>query len=377
MRQSILFLFISLTVFFSACKKKTSATTAKQIAENSLTVKYADGFSVYYHDDFKEVVLYSPWEKGQVYARYYLSENNEIQTPDDGAQVIIPLKTIALTSVTQIEFVNLIEELRSVNGICSPELVYNETIRNGVSEKRITDLGDAFNLNVERALVLHPEALMTSGYNQNDPNVSRVAKAGVPVLYNNEWMETSLLARAEWIKFVSVFYDKEELADSIFSVIEKQYTEIRDKVKDVADKPHILSGSSFRGTWYMPGGSSFMGKLFADAGADYFYANDTTTGSLPLNVETVLMNFADTDVWVNCGFNSMDELKKADSKNTLFRPVQSDKVYNFNKRILAYGANDFWESAVARPDLLLSDLIKILHPDILPDHEFVYAKKLE
>lgn len=373
----ISFSLLIVIVLFGSCKKKQSIANNIPQSENSLTVKYADGFSIYYHDDYKEVIVYNPWEKGTVYTRYYLIDNKEVQTPENGVKIITPLKTIALTSVTQIEFLNLIDELHTVSGICSPELIYNEAIRNGIDGKKITDLGDAFSLNVERVLLLNPEALMTSGYNQNDPNVFRVEKAQIPVLYNNEWMETSLLARAEWIKFASVFYNKEDVADSIFSEIERRYTETRDKAKNVLKKPSILSGSSFRGTWYMPGGRSFMGKLFADAGAEYFYANDTTMGSLPLNVETVLMNFSDADVWLNCGYDNIDELKKADSKNALFRPVQLDKVYNFNKRRLPSGANDFWESAVARPDLLLADVIKILHPDILPEHELVYAEKLK
>jgi len=185
------------------------------------------------------------------------------------------------------------------------------------------------------------------------------------------------LARAEWIKFVAAFYNKEKQADSIFASVDKRYNEIKAKAATVKTKPSIMAGSNFRGTWYMPSGRNFMGKLFADAGAAYFYANDTTSGSLPLNVETVLKNFSETDIWLNCNFNSLDELVKADTKHAFFRPVKLKQVYNFNKRKLPSTANDFWESAVARPDLLLSDVIAILHPEILPGYELVYAEKLK
>ena len=120
-----------------------------------------------------------------------------------------------------------------------------------------------------------------------------------------------------------------------------------------------------------------MGQLFRDAGAGYFYANDTTTGSLPLNLETVLKNFAETDVWLNVNFSTIDALIKADSKHALFRPAKTGQVYNFNKRLIPSTANDFWESAVARPDLLLGDVIAILHPDLMPDYEPVYTEKLK
>ena len=137
-----------------------------------------------------------------------------------------------------------------------------------------------------------------------------------------------------------------------------------------------MSGSNFRGTWYMPGGRNFMAQLFSDAGGNYFYANDTTVGSLPLSFEKVLKNFSESDVWLNCNYASLSELLKADPKHALFRPVKLQQVYNFNKRMLPSGANDFWESAVAHPDLLLKDVIFILHPELLPGYETFYAQKL-
>ena len=229
----------------------------------------------------------------------------------------------------------------------------------------------------KKTLQLKPAAVMMSGYNQNDPYAQRVAQAGIPVVFNNEWMESSLLARAEWIRFVAAFYDKEHLADSLFSGIKSRYNSMKEKARAATVHPVVMAGSNFRGTWYVPSGRNFMAKLFADAGASYFYANDTASGSLPLHVETVLKNFSASDVWLNCNYRTMDELMKADPKNGLFRPVKLHKVYNFNKRLLPSTANDFWESAVARPDLLLSDVIYILHPELLPGYQTVYAEHLK
>jgi len=270
----------------------------------------------------------------------------------------------------------LLHEITTVTGVCSPGIIYNPAILKRVGEKKIADLGDAFSINVERTLKLNPGAVLMSGYNQNDPYAKRVSEAGIPVIFDNEWMETSLLARAEWIKFVGVFFNKEKQADSIFSEVDKRYNEIKVKAARVKSKPSIMAGSNFRGTWYMPAGHSFMGRLFADAGGTYYFSTDTTSGSLPLNVETVLKNFGQSDVWLNCSFSTLHDLVKADSKHALFRPVVLKQVYNFNKRKLPSGANDYWESGVARPDLLLSDVIAILHPDVLPGYQLVYAQKL-
>ncbi|NDP22439.1 MAG: ABC transporter substrate-binding protein [Paludibacter sp.] len=362
-------------VLFSCTSKK--ASTNNLVSTDSLKIAYAEGFSIKYFTHYKQLLVYSPWVKGAVYARYYLVKDAKIKTPTDGKKVQIPIKTLTATSVTHFEFLKLLGELNTITGVCSPSFIYNAQIQKRVGEGKISDLGDAFSMNVEKTLQLNPQAVMMSGYNQNDPYAQRVSQAGIPVIFNNEWMETSLLARAEWIKFVGAFYDKEKLADSIFTVVAENYNEIKTKSAAVKTKPNIMAGSNFRGTWYMPGGRSFMGRLFADAGANYYFANDTTSGSLPLNVEMVIKNFSQTDVWLNCSFNSISDLVKADVKHAFFNPVKKDQVYNFNKRMLPSTANDFWESAVARPDVLLSDVIAILHPELLPGYELVYAEKLK
>jgi len=366
------FLLIGLT----SCHNKQ--TDQYKISSNeSLIPEFSSGFAIKYFNDYKEVIVKSPWDKDVIFARYYLVKNDTIQTPSDGVRIVTPVTKTAVSSSTHFEFLALLGELNQVKGVCSPELIYNSYIHEQYAAGNIAGLGDAFNINVEKTLKLQPDILMMSGYKQDDPYAKRVIQAGTPVVYNNEWMENSLLARAEWIKFVAVFYNKEAQADSIFNFVKDQYLLVKSKAQSADRHPKIMSGSNFRGTWYMPGGSSFMAQLFADAGGDYYYAKDTTKGSLPLNVESVLKVFAQTDIWLNCNFPTIDALVQADNKHALFKPVVNKQVFNFNKRMLPSGANDFWESAVARPDLLLMDVISILHPGLLPDHQLIYADQLK
>lgn len=366
----------SLVLLFTSCVQKNSTHNHNQVPNNSLKLDYAEGFDIYYYKDYKEVEVYNPWIKNTVLARYYLVNNKLIKTPGEGIKIKIPIQSIAITSVTQTGFLEMINELKTVKGVSSPHLFYNKIIAENIKAGNITDLGEAFSLNLEKTLQLKPDIVMMSGYNQNDPYAQRVQNAGVPVVYNNEWMESSLLARAEWIKFVAAFYDKEAFADSIFNVINENYIVAKQKAQKVKNKPKVMSGSNYRGTWYVPAGKNFIARLYADAGGNYFYENDSSKGSLPLNFETAVKNFASTDVWLSCSYNSIDELLKADSKHNLFRPVKLGKVYNFNKKMLPTGANDFWESAVVRPDILLKDVISVLHPEILPDYEPVYIDRL-
>lgn len=374
MKGPIYFIIVLFSLIFLSCSHQQKQSATDTVSNSN---EYAEGFSIVSHDNYKEVIVYSPWVKGSVYARYYLVTDIATETPENGKKVKIPLQTLAATSVTHFEFLSLLGEIESINAVCSPDIIYNPVIIKRLNEGKISNLGDAFNINIEKTLQLQPGAVMMSGYNQNDPYAQRVSQSGIPVLFNNEWMETSLLARAEWIKFVAAFYNKEALADSIFGDIAQRYNEVKTLAGSVSKKPAIMAGSNFRGTWYMPAGRNFMAQLFADAGGSYFYANDTTAGSLPLNVESVLRDFANTDVWLNCNFSSIKELINSDAKHKLFKPVLSGQVYNFNKRLLPSTANDFWESAIARPDLLLSDVISILHPELLPGYETVYANKLK
>lgn len=375
MKKSI-YILLSVLFFISCGNKKSNNQTTEQ-PNNRTSLYYAQGFSIRNFENYKELTVFSPWKKDEVYAKYFLVKDENTDVPTNGIKVKIPLQSIAVASVTYLEFLSLLDEIQSISGVCTPKLVYNQAVQQSFEAGKITDLGDPYSINVEKTMMLRPNALMMSGYSQSDANAQRIQQAGISVIYNNEWMETSLLGRAEWIKFVGAFYDKDAKSDSIFNEIESRYNEMKAKAVQIEKKPTIMAGSNFRGTWYVPAGRSFMSELFRDAGGDYFFANDSTTGSLPLNVEAVLKNFSDTDIWLNCNFATIHELVKSDSKHALFRPVKENRVYNFNKRLLPSTANDFWESAVARPDLLLGDLIAILHPEILPDWEFVYAEQLK
>ena len=372
-----LFYFL-IIVLFCACGAKTPKGEVLVREGEKLDVRYAKGFDVFYGDNYKIVVVYNPWKEGEMQQIYYLVGNKEVETPNDGLKVVVPVENIAISSCTHVEFLNLLGEINSVAGVCTPHLIYNDDIRKRYADGKIQSLGDAHNVNLEQLVHLRPDIYIAASYNQQDAQAKRLQQSGVKLVFNNEWTEQSLLARAEWIKFVAAFYNKEQLADSIFSGIEKDYIEASRIAQAVENKPTVMAGGNFKGTWYMPNGASYMGRLFADAGADYFYKNDSSTNaSLALNFETVLGNFHDVDVWLNAPTTSMSALMQMDERHGLFRTAREGRVFGFYARTLPDGANDFWESAVARPDLVLKDLIWALHPYLLPNYEPIYIIKLK
>jgi iron complex transport system substrate-binding protein len=358
------------------CKGKPTASEAVFEAQ-PVELLYAKGFTIEQMEHFRKVVVNNPWQNDIPLAVYYLVDHDSVTTPSDGMKVKVPVSSFAVSSVTQVAFLEALNAVDLITGSTSPELIFNARVQANIAGGSMVHLGDAFSINVERTMMLKPSVLVMSGYKQDDPYAIRVQQAGIPVIYNNEWMEETALGRAEWIKFMALFTAREALADSIFDVISTDYIRLKGMTQEQTSWPTVLSGSNFRGTWYMPGGRSYMARMLEDAGARYFYANDSTKGSLPLNVESVLQNFASAEVWLNCNFNTINELITSDGKHALFQAVNARKVYNYNKRLLPSGANDYWESAVVRPDWLLKDLIRVLHPELLPDHELMYYQQLK
>ncbi len=368
-------IFISVLFILLSCQKNQKISE-KQLDFTAHAIEYAKGFKISEYSNYNSVEILSPWVENTVLARYYLVSNDSIVTPKDGIKILIPVRNIAATSATHLGFLQELNALNMLSAVCSPDLIFNSQVRDMWTKGKLTDLGDAFNINTEKSIALQPDLVMISGYKQDDPYAKRLTNAGISVVLNNEWMEESLLARAEWIKFVGAFLKKDALADSVFNSVKKEYLRLSDLANAVENKPLILTGSNFRGTWYMPGGKSYMAKMYMDAGADYFYAQDTSLGSIPLQIENVISKFSNADIWLNCNFSSIEELLLSDSKHGFFQAVKTKNVFNFNKRMLPSTANDFWESAVVHPELLLKDVVKILHPELLPEHELFYSLQL-
>lgn len=355
------------------------SSESKQHREDDISIachpQYAEGFDIYKHEDFVEILLYNPWKHSEILTRYYLVEYDSIATPDDGMKIHIPVSEVALTSVTQIEFLNMLGLLGTVKATCSPELIYNKELRTKHESGKLKSLGDAFHLNTERLMALKPDIVFATLYNSGSTQQQLTEANASHIVYNNEWTESSPLARAEWIKFMAAFYGKMDEADSIFNVIDSSYREVKRLAASVKQQKRVMTGGNYRGTWYMPGGKSYMGTLLKDAHAYYEFASDTTTGSLTLSFETVLHKFANVDVWLHAPAKTLSELKSMDERHALFASYSSGEVYGFYNRLTATGANDFWESAVAHPDMILRDIIWALHPELLPEYEPVYIIK--
>lgn len=379
---TILVTIVLLLLAGTSCNSKTSSTQNAETSDNTNElIKHSKGFNIIDYDDYTKVVINNPWVNGnsKPYATYYLYKNETDNIPnDDGFKIKIPINSVIVNTFAYFEFLKQLDELDKVVATTDAERVYNPIILERLESGDIQNLGDPFNPDIERTLMLRADAIINSAYVQQDNMSERAQKTGLPVIYSLEWMETSPLARAEWIKLIAEFVDKRDVANSIFDDIENRYNDNIALVKDLDNKPYILSGDNFQDTWYVPGGDSFNAHFFNDAGARYYFTenNNKETGSVGLDIESVLTQFGQVDVWIGCEADSYSQLLQKDKKYGLIKAVKNKRVFNNRNRTTRTGGNDYYESAIANPDLILRDLIKALHPDLLTDESFTYLKEL-
>jgi iron complex transport system substrate-binding protein len=362
-----------------------SGETLQAFPADTVSPEYAEGFSVEYHDTYKRVTVLSPWRGSNETFTYLLVEPGTVPPdPGSGETVIeIPSRRFVSLSTTYLPYLPILGETEALVGVEDASLVNTPEIVSRINEGYVRDVagagsGMASGVDIEVLIDLDPDLVMT--YATGTPEYDmhpKLKEAGIPVVLNGEYMETDPLGRAEWIKFVSVFFNKEKEANEYFDRIEAEYLALKD-LAATEEKPTVFLNNNYRGTWYMAGGESYVACFLSDAGAGYFWADDTTTGSIPLDFEVVYDRALGADYWLNPGtVRSMEELLAEDARYADFGAVGSGQVYNNNARVNDGGGNDYWESGVVHPEIVLKDLLKIFHPDLVPDHDLVYYQQLK
>ena len=369
---------IILSILLFGCNKKAEDSQLLTPNPSLLTnLDYANNFNIEHSDNYTTLSILSPWEADKVLYTYYLVKNDTIQTPKDGVKIKVPVDKIAVNSCSHVAYIDALGLTAKIVASTDPGYVYNENFRNLLSEEKIENLGGSYDMNFEKILKVSPEVLMVTGFKGVDNMALRAQEAGITVVYNYEWVEKTVLGRAEWIKFFGELFDLREKADSIFNEIKTEYLRCAELAGSATNKPKVLSGAPYKGTCYIPGGQTFMAEFYNNSGMDYFYKDNKDNFSLALSLETVMGNFLSSDIWVGVDAKTYEALASQDERLMLFKPAKTKKVYHYLNRTTTTGGNDFWESAMLRPDILLKDFIYIAHPDLLPNWELYYLGELE
>jgi iron complex transport system substrate-binding protein len=337
---------------------------------------YARGFSITMHEGYKKIVLYNTsGAKGQ---EFLLVPKTEIKKIDTDLTILrTPLKSIVLTSSSHVPYLELLDEERSLVGFPNTDFISSPKTRKLIDSNKIRELGTSENLNTEILLSLSPDLLMGFAVGKISKSLELVGKNGIPVLVNNDWQEETPLGRVEWLRLFGALFEKEAIADRIFKEIENEYLSAQAIAQKAAKRPTVLSGSIFQDVWYLPAGQSFMATYFKDANTDYIWANSRGTGSLSLNFENVLEKAQHAEFWIGCSLHEYKEQLLEENKHyQKFRPYQQSSIYTYGKLRGEKGGLFFFELGPIQPHVVLKDIIKIAHPELLPNYSPYFFKEL-
>ena len=386
-KTGALLLIVALLVLQSCGTDKASRQN-QQIANDSSSylqkteIKHATGFSIQYYQNYKILNILGSDSKAGDTLQYVLLERGTTKPKGyPNAQVInIPIRSIVAMSSMHIGLLEFLGAENILSGLGNLQYVYSPAILAMIKAGKIAEVGRDQGLNEEKLIEMHPDAVMTVGGTGNKADHYQLLKqAGIPVIANSEWLEKTPLGRAEWVKMIGALLNQEKLVNEKFGEIEAEYGRLAALTKGSANKPSVISGLNTKDAWFLPAGDSYMAQFLKDAGTTYHWANTKSTGSLPINFETVYPIALEADFWVNVGFGK-DDTKKSiltqDSRYSDFKAYQSGNMYSYNNRVNELGSNDFFESGTVSPHIVLSDLIRIFHPELLPEHKLVYYKQL-
>jgi iron complex transport system substrate-binding protein len=374
-------------LFGLSCGSPQSGLPAVSPADSSAfstaraVLKYAHGFSIDYYDHYKEVkILNRSGNKTDTLDYLLVQEGHPAPGGHPGAQIIsIPVKTLVVMSSMHVGMADFAGIADRIIGLGSTQYVNSPIVREGIRTGKVKQVGIDANVNNELIISMHPGLLMS----MTNPDAAfgqykTLTEAGVPVLPNAEWLETTPLGRAEWVKLAAALVNKEEDVNKKFDSVEAAYQRLAAIGSQSKTKPSVILGMPWKGSWYMPAGGSYMTRFLADAGATYKWSDTKGTGSLPLNFETVAPEALTADFWLNVGYvDSKNDVLAKDSRFSGFHSFQTGAIYNYNHRINDLGSNDYWESGEVNPQHILADLIRILHPGALPQDTLYYYKQLK
>ena len=362
-----------------ACGGKRTGLAAQ--GGDTVRMEYARHITIVKHDGYTTAELSNPWRKDGVLHRYVLVSRKDSArmaskvSAMDGTVVYTPVGRGVMFSAPHCYLMGEIGAADAVSGVCDLNYINLPYLHKTVSEGRVADCGNGMSPSVERIVSVSPDALFVTPF--EGVNYGQLANIGVPLVECADYMETSALGRAEWMKFYGMLVGRENEADSLFAVVKRNYVDYKDRAMKSALRPRVITERVVGGVWYCPGGESSMGQLLRDAGVDYVFADDKHSGSLTLSPEKVIEKAATADWWlfVNSGAGNLDR----NGLLTEYAGYKMIKAYREGHVLECVPSisNPYFEQISFRPDFLLADFISWFHPElhVLPSAHYYKLMK--
>lgn len=362
------------------CKEKKAASTLKKKPKQSVKVKYAKGFDIQYFNKSIKLIIKSPYLNAKEQFEHLISTGGDSNTMyPKGTLINTPIQKIVVTSTTHIPMLELLGVENTLIGFPHTKYISSPKTRKLIANNSIKEVGVKAALNTEILLDLKPDLVVGFSMSKTNKSLNLIEKSGIPVILNGDWLEETPLGRAEWIKFFGVLYNKEKEADSIFNVIEKNYNEAKAIASKAKSIPTILSGAIMsKDIWNLPAGESFVAQFLKDANTNYLWKDSKGKGSLSISFESILDRGKNADIWIAPGFFRNKEQMLSRNKNyQSFTAFKKNQLFTFANNVGETGGTIYFELGPTRPDLVLKDIIKITHPELLLDYTPTFFSKMD
>lgn len=379
-------------LLMAACQGgKTAAADAE--AGDTLEMKYAKLLTIVKHGDgeessdeaegidyqYAEAIIANPWKAGTMLHRYILIPKGKegdktvamlARRRSTGARcttdtVRTPVESNLVFTAPHCQLLTELGCQNAITGVCDKDYINIPDIKSRAQADAkvahpIMDCGSSMQPDIERIIALHPEALLISPF-ENSGGYGKLDKLRIPVIETADYMETSPLGRAEWIKLYGLLLGSSK-ADSLFSAIEKEYLQLKAEAAKLPLGLSILTERKTGNVWYVPGGKSTMGILLRDAHARYIFADDTHSGSLSMSPEQIIAKGNQVDVWAfkYFGGNALtkqDLLAEYQGYQAL-KAFQTGTVYETDT-----SCEPYFELTSFHPEILLREFIILSHPE--------------
>jgi iron complex transport system substrate-binding protein len=341
-------------------------------------LKYAKNFTLSYHKSYQVITVKQP-EVGGKPESYVLVRCGAPKPKLTGAlakapQVTTPVQSLFSASTTHLPSLEALGKLNVLTGVASKGLISSKAARDRVQQSDVTEFAPAGTADAEKIVAAKPDVLITAG--QEDPAYATVRRAGIPVLADAEYLEPTPLGEAEWIKYFAALTGTEQKAATVFDKIAGDYTAAVGKVS-AADPTTVLVNQPYQGVWTMPTGGTPMGRLITDAGGTWPWQSDKSTVSKNTDLETVFKKSGTAKIWItSTNWKTKKEALASEPRFADFTAYKSGQIWAPSLQVNAAGGNNMYELGVLRPDLVVGDLIAIMHPELAPNHKFTFYQKL-
>ena len=363
-------LFLSLLLFVASCKN----VDVDDVEGEYLDIRYSSLLRIADCDGFTLVDVKNPWGKGLL-NRYLLvpADSSLPGNLPDGVVLRTPLKNTLLFSGVHASLFEELGALSAIAGVCDSRYIYSQGVQCALEKGFITDCGSSLNINSEAVMQVAPDAIFVLPYENG--GYGKLERYSFPLVECADYMETSPLGCAEWIRFYGRLLGNAEKSDSVFNAVCKEFEALSQMTADVTERPKLMCELKSTSAWYVPGGKSTMGQMYKTAGADYLFSDYDVNGSVPLSAEIVLDKAVDADIWL-LKYNSaldktyQDLLAEYDGY-AHFKPFGNKNIYACNTH-----RNNVFEETAFHPERLLRELVALFHPALLPQYKTVYYEKM-